>query len=84
MKSKIILGAILSIILAGGSVFAAGKPKITMEEAQSTALKRIPGVVENSMQKKKGFLVEILGDDGIKRDVTLNEHGKIKHIVVKL
>ncbi len=86
MKTKLFLGAILTVILVGGNIFAAGraKPKVTMEEAQTTALKRIPGEVESSETKGKDYSFEILGTDGIKRNVLVGEKsGKIKRIVVR-
>ena len=42
MKTKLFLGAILTVLLVGGSIFAAGHPKVTMEEAQAIAVKMPP------------------------------------------
>ena len=81
MNSKLYLGAVLTVILIGGSVFAAGKPKITLEEAQAVALKRIPGTVESSGMHKKDYSFEILGTDGIRTNVIVTEKGKIKELV---
>ena len=60
MKSKLFLGAVLTVILIGGNIFAAGKPKVTMEEAQAVALKRIPGTVESSGMQKKTIHLKLL------------------------
>lgn len=85
MKTKLFLGAILTVILVGGNIFAAtAKPKVTIEEAQATALKRIPGEVESSTTVKGDYSFEILSTDGIKRNVLVGEKsGKIKRIVVR-
>ncbi len=87
MKTKLYSGAILSILLVGGSVFAATKPvkpKVTQEQAQAIALARIPGTVENATTVKNDYSIEILGKDGIKTDVLVSEkNGKIKRMVVE-
>lgn len=82
MKSKLFLGAIFTVILVGGNIFAAGKPKVTMDMAQAVALKKIPGTVEKSEMHKKDYLFIIRGDDGIKRDVYVGENGKVKKLIV--
>lgn len=83
MKTKLFLGAILTVIVVGGNLFAATKPKkITIEEAQTIALKRISGTVESSLAEKKDYLFVIRGDDGIKRDVYVSDNGKVKKFVV--
>ena len=87
MKTKLYLGAILTATLLGGSVFAAAKtakPTVTMEEAQATALARVPGTVESSTTGKKDYSFEILGTDGVKRDIFVSEKsGKIKKMIDK-
>lgn len=85
MKSKLYLGAILTITLFGaGSAFAAHKGRVTIDEAQATALARIPGTVESSQTGKKDFSFEILGNDGIKTNVFVSEKsGKIKKMIVE-
>lgn len=87
MKTKLYLSAILAITLLGGSVLAAGKktnPPVTLEAAQATALARISGTVESAMTGKKDYSFEILGTDGIRRDVMVSEKsGKIKKMIDK-
>ena len=81
MKSKLFLGAVLTVILVGGNIFAGGKPKVTMEEAQAVALKRIPGTVESSGMHKKDYSFEIIGTDGIRTNVIVSGKGKIKQLI---
>lgn len=78
MKSKLFLGAILTVFLVGGNIFAAGKPKVTMEQARAIALKRIPGTVQSFAIHKKVSSFEILAADGIKTNVIVSGKGKIK------
>ena len=83
MRSKLFLGAILTVILIGGSVFAAGKPKITLEQAQAVALKKVPGTVESSKMIKNDYSFEIVGASGLRTNVIVSEKGKIKKMVDK-
>ena len=62
-------------------MFAAHKPKVSMEEAQAVALKRIPGTVESSTMVKKNYSFEIIGTDGIRTNVIVSDKGKIKELV---
>lgn len=71
MKSKLLLGATAAVILLGGSVFAkpVKTPKITLEQAQEIALKRIGGTIEQSdlvmRHGKSRYSVFVKEDNGI-------------------
>ena len=71
-------------MVLSGNIFAAVKPKVTMEQAQEIALKRISGEVEQSDMVKKHnkptYSFFIKKSDGVTAHVLVNEKGKIKRI----
>lgn len=81
MKTKLFLGLILATLVFGGSVFAAVKPPISLEQAQEIALKRANGEVEKADTVEKhnkpiySFFIKESGD--ITTHVLVNEKGKI-------
>lgn len=82
MKTKLFLGLTLATMIFGGSVFAAAKPTITQEEAQTIALKRVNGGdVEKAETVKKHnksiYSFFIKDSNGIMSHVLVNEKGKI-------
>lgn len=84
MKTKLFLSLILAMLLCGANVFAATKAKITMEEAQGIALKRVSGDVEQTdtvmRHKKPLYSVFIKKSDGVTAHVLVNDKGKIKRV----
>ena len=60
------------------------KTKITMEQAEEIALKRVPGTVENSKtETQKGktvYYFEIRDNKGMKEMVWVGDTGKIKKV----
>jgi uncharacterized membrane protein YkoI len=94
MYRKIIAGAILfavSALGAVGTVFAKPqlykhnarqtKTEITMAQAQTVALKKVPGTIEESktemLKGKEVYRFDILGSKGLKTDVWVSKAGKI-------
>ncbi len=74
----------MAVVLLGGSVLANSdkKPKISLEEAQSIALKRINGTVEQSNlithHGKERYSVFVLESDGITAHELINaRNGKV-------
>jgi len=84
MKTKLFLGLALSTIVLGGSVLAAPKSKITMEQAQEIALKRVSGEVEQAdavkRHKRETYSFFIKQSDGVTAHVLVSEKGKIKRL----
>ena len=84
MKSKLFLGFALAAMILSANVFAVPKSKITMEQAQEIALKRVSGEVELAdtvkRHKKPVYSFFIKKSDGGTAHVLVNENGKIKRI----
>lgn len=87
MKTKLFLGLILATTVLSGNIFAAPKSKITMEQAQEIALKRISGEVEQSdtikWHKKPVYSIFIKESNGVTAHVFVSEKGKIKRFVAE-
>lgn len=84
MKSKLLLGATAALVLLGGSVFAKSDktPKITLEQAQEIALKRVGGTIEQSdlvmRHGKARYSVFVKEDSGITAHELISaKNGKI-------
>ncbi len=84
MKTKLFIGLALVTLIFAGNIFAGTKTKITMEEAQTIALKRVSGEVEQSdtvnKHHKPVYSIFIKESDGITAHVLVNDKGKIKRI----
>jgi uncharacterized membrane protein YkoI len=84
MKTKLLIGLILATSVFGGNIFAAAKPKITIEQAQEIALKKVSGEVEQSdtvgKRNKPVYSFFIKESDGVTAHVLVSEKGKIKRI----
>jgi len=84
MKTKLFLGLILVTTVLSANIFAAPKSKITMEEAQEIALKRVSGEVEQAdtvkRHNKPVYSIFIKKSDGITEHVLVNDKGKIKRL----
>ena len=84
MKTKLFLGLMLAATVFSGSIFAAPKPKITMERAQEIALRRVSGEVEKSdtvtKHNKATYSFFIKKSNGVTAHVLVNDKGKIKRI----
>ena len=84
MKTKLFLGFALAAMILSANVFAAPKSKITMEQAQEIALKRVSGEVEQSDTVKRHnkplYSIFIKESDGVTAHVLVNDKGKIKRI----
>ena len=78
----------LAATVFSGSIFAAPKSKmksrITMEEAQEIALKRVSGEIEQSdtitRHNKPTYSFFIKESNGVTAHVLVTEKGKIKHV----
>jgi uncharacterized membrane protein YkoI len=74
----------LAATVLSGSIFAAPKSKITIEQAQEIALKRVNGEVEQSDTVKKHnkpvYSFFIRESDGVTAHVLVSEKGKIKRL----
>jgi len=66
------------------NVFAAARPKITMEQAQQIALKRVSGEIEQAetvnQHKKAVYSIFIKESDGVTAHILVNDKGKIKRV----
>ncbi len=84
MKTKLFIGLILATLAFGGNIFAATKPKITMEQAQAIALKRVNGEIEQAATVGKNskplYSFFIKESDGITAHVLVNDKGQIKRV----
>lgn len=88
MKSKLLLGATAAVILLGGSVFAkpVKTPKITLEQAQEIAMKRVGGgTIEQSdlvmRHGKARYSVFVKEDSAITAHELISaKNGKIKWV----
>ena len=74
----------LAATVFSANIFAAPKPKITMERAQEIALKRVSGEVEKSdmitKHNKATYSFFIRKSNGVTAHVLVNDRGKIKRI----
>jgi len=84
MKTKLFLGLIFATMVFSGNIFAAPKSKITMEQAQEIALKRINGEVEQAdmvnRRNKPVYSFFIKESDGVTAHVLVNDKGKITRV----
>lgn len=84
MKTKLFLGLIFATMVFSGNIFAAPRSKITMEQAQEIALKRINGEVEQADMVKRHnkpvYSFFIKESDGVTAHVLVNDKGKIKRV----
>jgi len=84
MKTKLFLGLMLAATVFSANIFAAPKPKITMEQAQEIALRRVSGEVEQSdmvkRHNKPTYSFFIKKSNGVTAHVLVNDRGKIKRI----
>ena len=87
MKMKLFLGLTLATMVLSGNIFAAAKSKITMEQAQEIALRRVSGEVELSdtieKHKKPVYSFFIKESDGVTTHILVNDKGKIKRIAAE-
>jgi uncharacterized membrane protein YkoI len=84
MKAKLFIGLTLATLVFAGNIFAGTKPKITMQQAQEIALKRVSGEVELSdtvtKHKKPVYSFFIKESDGVTAHVLVNDKGKVKRV----
>jgi len=84
MKTKLFLGLIFATMVFSGNIFAAPRSKITMEQAQEIALKRINGEVEQADMVKRHnkpvYSFFIKESDGVTAHILVNDKGKIKRV----
>ena len=84
MKTKLFLGLTLAMMIFAGNIFAAPKPKITMEQAREIALKRVGGEIEESDTVKKHnksyYSFTVRKTNGVTTQVLVSEKGKIEQI----
>lgn len=82
MKTKLFLGSMLAAIIFSANIFAAPKPKITMEKAQEIALKKVKGDVEQAdtvtYHRKPLYSIFIKRSNGVTTHVLVTENGKVK------
>jgi uncharacterized membrane protein YkoI len=86
MKTKLFLGFSLATLVLSGSVLAAPKPKVTMDQAQAIALKRVGGgeiiqadTIEKHHNTIYSFFIKENGD--VTAHLLVNDKGKIKRFV---
>lgn len=89
MKTKLFVVLTLAATVFAGNIFAAPRSKmpksrITMEQAQEIALRRVSGEVEKSdtikRRKKEFYSFFIKESNGVTAHVLVNDRGKIKRV----
>ena len=84
MKTKLLIGLILTTLIFAGNIFAGTKTQITQAQAQKIALKRVNGEVERSetieKHNKPLYSFFIKDAEGVTTHVLVSEKGKIKRI----
>lgn len=84
MKTKLFLGLTLATMILSAGIFAAPKSKITIEQAQAIALKRVSGEVELAdmvtRHNKPLYSIFIKESDGVTAHVLVDDKGKIKRV----
>jgi uncharacterized membrane protein YkoI len=84
MKTKLFLSLALAVVVCASGVFAAPKSRVSMEQAQAIALKRVSGEVEQAdtvqRHKKSLYSIFIKRANGVTAHVLVNERGKIKSV----
>ena len=84
MKTKLFLGFTLAATVFSANIFAAPKSKISMEQAQEIALRRVGGEVAQAdtveRHKKPVYSFFIMKSSGVTAHVLVSEKGKIKRV----
>ena len=84
MKTKLFLGLTLAAFVLSGNILAARKAKITLEQAQEIALKRVRGDVEQADTVKRHnrevYSFFIKKSNGATAHVLVSDKGRIKRI----
>ena len=77
-----VAGAFMGIMLGGSAQSAPIKPKLSLDQATTIALKKIPGTIKNSeLEHEMGqdvYSFDIIGRDKAIHEILINAHsGKI-------
>lgn len=90
MNSKLLLGTLAATVFLSGGVMAktAAKPKITLEQAQTVALKRINGTIEQAdavtERGKERYSIFVQQPNGVTtHEIISAKKGKILRLAVE-